>query len=151
MKRRNCTLVFIAFDGEEFGFCGSKYHVDHPAFPLHRTAAMINLDQIGRMKAGKVMIIGNVIRKPMSDAIGAAAALSGDLKARSVPFVQRSGWSDQAAFARRGVPTLFFYAGATRDYHRMTDTADRVNAAGGASIAALAFDTLRALDLCFGP
>lgn len=151
MKRRNCTLVFIAFDGEEFGFCGSKYHADHPAFPLHRTAAMINLDQIGRMKAGRVMIIGNVIRKPMSEAIGAAAALSGDLKVGSVPFVQRSGWSDQAAFARRSVPTLFFYTGATRDYHRMTDTADRVNAAGGASAAAMAFDTLRALDLCFRP
>lgn len=151
MKRRNCTFVFIAFDGEEFGFRGSKYHADHPAFPLHRTAAMINLDQIGRMKAGKVMIIGNVIRKPMSEAIGAAAALSDDLKVRLVPFVQKSGWSDQGAFARRGVPTLFFYTGRTRDYHRMTDTADRVNAAGGAMVASLVFDTLRALDICFAP
>ncbi len=149
MKHRNCTFVFIAFDGEEFGFCGSKYHVAHPVFPLHQTAAMINLDQIGRMKAGKVVIIGNVIRKPMSQAIGAAAALSSDLKVRTIPFVQRFGWSDQAAFARRGVPTLFFYTGRTGDYHRMTDTTESVNASGGAGVASLAFDTLRALDLCF--
>ncbi len=151
VERRNCTWVFIAFDGEEFGFRGSKYHADHPAFPLHRTAAMINLDQIGKMRSAKVFIIGNVLRKPMSGAIAAAAALGDDLNVTTIPFVQRTGWSDQAAFARRGVPTLFFYTGRTREYHRMTDTVDRVNAVGGAKVATLALDVVRALDICFGP
>src|SRR4030095_4325685 len=52
------TVVFIAFGGEEEGFLGSNYYVNHPTSPLANTVAMINMDMIGRLKDRKLIIGG---------------------------------------------------------------------------------------------
>src|SRR6185312_9085296 len=51
-------VVFIAFAGEELGLLGSNYYVNHPLKPLDKTAAMINLDMIGRVRNSKLYIGG---------------------------------------------------------------------------------------------
>src|SRR6185369_13524207 len=57
------TIVFIAFSGEEEGLLGSDYYVSHPLLPLQNTAAMINMDMIGRLQDSK-LIIGGVGTAP---------------------------------------------------------------------------------------
>jgi Zn-dependent M28 family amino/carboxypeptidase len=118
------TLVFVAFTGEELGLIGSSHYVKHPAIPLARTVAMVNLDMLGRSKDRRVMI-GGTGTSPVFGAILDAAAVDSGLTIRRDP----SGFapSDSMPFARAKVPVLFFFAGIHPDYHRSTDHADRLD------------------------
>lgn len=126
------TLVFVAFTAEEMGLLGSGHYVRHPALPLERIVLMINLDMVGRLRDGKVYVAGvdsgNGLRRFVTDAgQGLALELRGD------PF----GPSDHVVFYGAGVPVLFFFTGAHSDYHRPTDTWDRINAQGLQTVADL--------------
>ncbi|MGH7309983.1 MAG: M20/M25/M40 family metallo-hydrolase [Candidatus Rokuibacteriota bacterium] len=126
------TLVFVAFAAEEMGLLGSGHYVRHPALPLERTVLMINLDMVGRLRDGKVYVggvgSGSGLRRFVTDA-GQGLAL----ELRDDPF----GPSDHVVFYGAGVPVLFFFTGAHSDYHRPTDTWDRINAKGLQTVADL--------------
>jgi hypothetical protein len=128
-------LVFVAFSGEERGLFGSKHYVKQPAFPLASTAAMLNMDMIGRSvpqadktaggkEKDRLLVYGlgtaAGFRERVTTAAGAAdfTLLLGDAG---------RGPSDHDSFYRAGVPVLFFFTGTHRDYHRPTDTPDKIN------------------------
>ena len=127
------TLVFVAFAGEEMGLLGSTHYVRKPARPLDRTVLMVNLDMVGRLR-DKVLYAGGLdsgsgLRELVSAQAGALTlALRGD------PF----GPSDHTAFYSAGRPVLFLFTGAHADYHRPSDTWDRINGAGLAEVTAFA-------------
>jgi hypothetical protein len=129
------TLVFALFSGEELGLLGSGYYVRHPAVPLDRTVAMLNFDMVGRMRDDRLTVSGvesgSGLRAVASRAV-AAERLTGVL--RDGPL----GPSDHARFYTGGVPVLFFHTGSHGDYHRPSDTADRVDAPGMARVAGVA-------------
>ena len=131
------TIVCAAFAGEEIGLLGSAHYVSHPAVPIEHTIAMINLDMVGRAR-GRVMV-GMFGRKPwMSDlhrTMRAWTRLTIDDFARGG---YQSGSSDDASFTSKGVPAIAFFTGFHSDYHRPTDDVQRIDAEGGAQIAALA-------------
>jgi hypothetical protein len=120
------TLVFVAFAGEEMGLLGSAQYIRQPAWPLRRTAVMVNVDMIGRLR--DTLYVGGVdsgsgLRAIVGDATRdarVAAELRGD------PFAP----SDHTSFYLAGRPVLFFFTGAHADYHRPTDTWDKLNADG---------------------
>ena len=143
---RRCTFLFVAFSGEEIGFLGSKHFAAQPTVGRDRLAAMVNIDQVGHVRNGRVMVIGRTETGPCARAVRLAAGQVPDLEVARVPFANRHGWSDQAAFALAGIPTLFFYCGRTKLYHTMDDTADRIAAPAAASVARLIYHTARALD-----
>jgi peptidase M28-like protein/PDZ domain-containing protein/PA domain-containing protein len=126
------TLVFVAFAGEEMGMLGSTHYIQHPARPLERTALMVNLDMIGRLREGKLHVSG------VDSGTGLRALVSGvpsgglDLQLRSDPF----GPSDHAAFYAAGRPVLFLFTGAHAEYHRPGDTWDKIDARGLAAVTA---------------
>ncbi|MCE5276987.1 MAG: M20/M25/M40 family metallo-hydrolase [Planctomycetaceae bacterium] len=151
LKERKCTYVFIAFDAEEFGLLGSKHYVNYPVAPLHRTAAMINFDQIGAVKDAHVTVIGNCIRQPFRQALAVAELANRPTKVHPLGIVNRTMWSDQAPFNDRNVPTLFFFGRFTDHYHCRTDRAETVNMAGVAQVTDVAVDVLRLLDDSFAP
>ncbi len=119
------TLVFIAFAAEELGILGSTHYVRHPALPLDKTVLMINLDMVGRLRDGKLYVggvdSGSGLRRVVTDA---AKGLPLTLELRGDPFAS----SDHSAFYPAGRPVLFFFTGAHGDYHRPSDTWDKVNA-----------------------
>lgn len=129
------TLVFVLFAGEELGLLGAGAYVRAPAVPLDRTAAMVNLDMIGRMRDRRVDV-GGVGSAHGLDAIVDAAARGLDLQVhrRESPYAP----SDHASFYPHGVPVLFFHTGVHPDYHRTTDTWEKINAQGMESVVTLA-------------
>ena len=128
------TLVFVLFGAEEIGLVGSGHYVRHPTVPLDRTVAMLNFDMVGRLHDADVRVSGTDSGSTLREVAGRAAADLGvraDL--RGSPF----GPSDHSRFYAAGAPVLFFHTGSHPDYHRPGDTADKIDAAGMARIAAL--------------
>src|SRR5678815_1378113 len=136
-----------AFAGEEKGEIGSTHYADHPAIPIDRTVAMLQMDMIGRneehgsnreyqlqretsaQNANALNIIGTLfsedLRKTMESANGQVGL---ELKFRyddtRENLLRRS---DQWAFLEKSVPALFIHTGEHPDYHRPSDTADKIN------------------------
>jgi Peptidase family M28/PDZ domain/PA domain len=129
------TLIFALFSGEEIGLLGSAHYVRHPAIPLERTIAMVNFDMVGRMRDGRASVSGVESAAGLRALVTTAAAGEGlDLTLRDSPY----GPSDHARFYGAGVPVVFFSTGVHEDYHKRTDTADRLNMAGMTQIGAVA-------------
>ncbi len=121
------NVVFAFFSGEELGTLGSLHYVAHPAFPLDRTVAMVNLDMVGRL-TNKTLTVGG------SGTSGAWAGLLSRHNADSALALQLNpdgfGPSDHAAFYGKDIPVLFFFTGVHTDYHSPADDADLLNYAG---------------------
>ncbi len=125
------SLVFLAFTGEEEGLLGSDYYVNHPLVPLDSTVAMLNMDMIGRMKDSILVIEGigtspgweQLVRKEDSDSLFHLR-----LKPDGV------GPSDHSSFYLKNIPVLFFFTNLHNDYHRPTDTWDKINYPGEEAI-----------------
>jgi hypothetical protein len=131
-RRFRRALVFAAFAGEELGFVGSGHYVARPARPLDTTVAMINLDMIGRAASGGLTVQG-VGTSPVWEPFVTRLQ-----KEAPVPIsVRRSGLSgsDHSPFCAKRIPVLFFFTGMHKEYHRTSDTADRVDADGLAGVA----------------
>jgi len=141
------SILLCAFAGEEKGEVGSQHYADHPALPLDRTVAMLQMDMIGRneehpadrslmreretsaQNANMVNFVGSMFSSDLKKAIEAAnEAIGLELKFRydDTPenLLRRS---DQWAFLEKGIPSLFVHTGEHPDYHRPTDTADKIN------------------------
>lgn len=131
-------IVFIAFAGEELGLLGSVHYANHPLLPLDRAQLMVNMDMIGRIRDKKVMVGGAAPGSAMRnllDALGPKYELDLDLSDTSV-----YGSSDHTSFKSKRVPTLFFFSGLHADYHRPTDTWEKIDAAATVRLLRLIAD-----------
>ena len=136
------TLMFMTFAGEEHGLLGSSYYVNHPTAPLDKTIAMINLDMVGRA-GGRVMVDGLGNAPSVEEDLNAAQ--SGALKLAALRGGPGAGASDDATFLLRKIPSINFFSGFHSDYHRPSDTWEKIDAAGGAAVADLALALARRL------
>lgn len=138
------TLVVALFGAEELGLVGSAHYVRQPAWPLARTAAMLNFDMVGRMQDGRLTIggadTGDRLRRVLTDALAHVPGLRADV--RGTPHSA----SDHSRFYSAGLPVLFFHTGVHPDYHRPSDTAEKLNADGMAGVAALGARIVEQLD-----
>ncbi|MGI8989394.1 MAG: M28 family peptidase [Bryobacteraceae bacterium] len=119
-------VLFLAFAGEELGLLGSSFYVTHPEFPLDKAVAMINLDMIGRIRDGKIYVggvgTGSNLKKDLEE-IAPKYPLHMDISATG-----GYGSSDHTSFTARHVPVLFFFSGLHGDYHKPSDTWDKIDA-----------------------
>ena len=136
------SMVFMTVSGEERGLWGSAWYADHPEVPLAATVADLNTDMIGRNPSDGVMAIGKEHSSlgPLVDSISAAhpelrLRVIGDTMPRENLFFR----SDHFNFAKKGVPILFFTTGLHADYHRPTDSAEKIDADQEARIVRLDF------------
>ncbi len=121
------TIVFTSFTGEEEGLLGSSYYVNHPLYPLDSTIAMINMDMIGRLRDSALLIDGMgtspqwemIVRGENRDSLF-------HLKLRP----DGVGPSDHSSFYLKNIPVMFFFTNIHSDYHRPTDTWDKINYPG---------------------
>jgi Peptidase family M28/PDZ domain/PA domain len=131
-------ILFMTFAGEELGLLGSSFYSDHPDFPLAKCVTMINMDMIGRVRNEK-LYIGGV-------ATGSTFHALLDREAAKFPlhldYSDTSGYgsSDHAEFTAKGVPVLFFFSGLHGDYHKASDTWDKIDAPEAAKVLQLVAD-----------
>ena len=135
------TLVFSLFGGEELGLLGSGHYVRQPAVALAQSVAMLNFDMVGRLRDDRLIVQGADSGGGLVDVLEAAARGGVTLDVRGSPY----GPSDHTRFYEAGVPAVLFTTGGHHDYHRPTDTADRIDAPGMARVAAVALRTLERL------
>ena len=160
------TIVFIAFSGEEEGLIGSNYYVNHPIVPLQNTVAMINMDMIGRLKSEKLIIGGVGTAQEWKDEIkdaqafisaprGVDARIGNHIVGRGDSFpppfdltLNEDGYgpSDHSSFYAKQVPVLFFWTGNHEDYHKPSDTADKINYEGEARVVSFVERIVRDID-----
>jgi hypothetical protein len=146
--RQGRRLVFIAFSGEESGLLGSIYYCKHPIFPLADTVAMVNLDMVGRLRPDpktekdRLLVEGSGTAKTFN-------ALLDDLAGKYgfALHKQESGYgpSDQESFYKKEVPVIFYWTGYHADYHRPSDTADKINYPGMRKVVDLTEETVTRL------
>jgi hypothetical protein len=133
-------LVFIAFTGEESGLFGSAHYCKEPLFPLADTVAMLNMDMVGRLRPDNdshqdKLIVYGTGSATRFDALLESVNHKYDFKLQKV--ASGMGPSDQQSFYMKNIPVLFFFTGDHADYHRPSDTADKINVAGMARVADL--------------
>ena len=139
------TIVFIAFSGEEEGLLGSNYYVNHPVTPLNSIVAMINMDMIGRMKDSKLVIGGVGTAKEWRDIITQGTV---DPVRKFELTLNEDGFgpSDHSSFYGKQIPVLFFWTGTHNDYHKPTDTSEKINYQDESRILNLVSYIVRHLD-----
>jgi hypothetical protein len=135
------SVIFVAFSGEELGLLGSVHYTKEPPWPLDRTAAMINLDMVGRPRDNK-LYVGGIGTSPAFREIVERANASGFQLSYS-----ESGYgsSDHQSFYIKNIPVVFFFSGLHADYHKPSDTAERIQSADHARVAELALRTAESL------
>jgi hypothetical protein len=126
------TIVFAAFTGEESGRLGSKYYVAHPALPLGQVMGVINLDTVGRLGTHPLTVLGTGSATEWQHIFRGASFVTG-VESRNVPESLES--SDQVSFTEKGVPAVQVFTAAHADYHRPSDTPDKIDVAGLAKVA----------------
>jgi hypothetical protein len=130
------SVVFLAVTGEEAGRLGSKRWVAGPSSrDAKKTLAAVNLDTVGRLGAGKLQVLGTGTAGEWIHAVRGATWVTG-VETKAVPETLES--SDHVSFVEAGVPAVQLFTGAHTDYHRPSDTAERVDVPGLAKVAAVA-------------
>jgi aminopeptidase YwaD len=119
------------------GLLGSSFYVNHPELPLDKDVAMINMDMIGRVRDGKLFIggvgTGTTLKKLLEEA-APKYALHIDYSEAGY------GSSDHTSFTTKQVPVLFFFSGLHADYHKPSDTWDKIDAPDAAKVLQLVAD-----------
>jgi hypothetical protein len=142
------NLVFISFTGEEMGLVGSGHWVDDPTVPktvdpLAGVEAMINMDMVGRLRDNKLLVMGVGTAAEFPDLVASVNHTSAfDLKTSSDGY----GPSDHSSFYKRKIPVLMMFTGAHADYHKPTDTWDKVNYTGLVRVASFVTALVESLD-----
>ncbi|QOV90092.1 M20/M25/M40 family metallo-hydrolase [Humisphaera borealis] len=137
------SVLFIAFTAEELGLIGSDHFVTNPPVPLARVSGMLNLDMVGRIRDGNLQVGGSGTA-PSFDKILAEATTDSSLKLNT-KSKGGMGPSDHMSFAKKRVPVLFFFSGLHTDYHRPTDTPDKINYEGIEQVVALGEKVIRGM------
>jgi hypothetical protein len=135
------SIVFMTVSGEEKGLLGSAYYAEHPVYPLAKTTANLNIDMIGRIDPKRkngdstnyVYVVGDdklsSDLRPISEAVNNKfTKLELDYKyndPNDKEFIYYR--SDHYNFAKNGVPIIFYFNGTHADYHRPTDTPEKIN------------------------
>jgi aminopeptidase YwaD len=136
------SIIFANFTGEEEGLLGSAYFVEHMPVAIDSVVAMLNFDMVGRMRGDKLIAFGAATATEFPAILERAnAATQLKLTAQGDGF----GPSDHSSFYAKNIPVLHFFTDSHEDYHKASDTPDKINAAGEAKIVALAEGVARTI------
>jgi len=141
------TIVFAAFSGEESGLVGSRHYVNQPPFPLASTVAMLNLDMVGRLRDNRVTVFGTRSARQLS----AIVLQEGRTLGIEIAESDGVGRSDHMSFYNKKIPALHFFTGNHFDYHRPSDTWEKLNTDGIAKVVELVSATAQRIALMREP
>ena len=132
------SVLIMAVSGEEKGLLGSKYYTDHPIYPLEKTVANFNIDMIGRIgdfhtHSNYVYLIGSDMLSTELHDISEAVnkeyiGLDLDYTFNKEDDPNRYYYrSDHYNFAKNNIPVIFYFNGIHEDYHKPTDTIEKID------------------------
>lgn len=127
-------ILMASFSGEEKGLWGSNHFTDEPTVAMEHVDWMINFDMVGRLRGDTLAIYGNGTSPVWNDILEACNAAEG-AGFEMVLSESGVGPSDHTSFYLADVPVLHFFTGQHEDYHKPTDTADKLNYEGMVRIA----------------
>ncbi len=148
------SILFMLVSGEEKGLLGSEYYTNYPIFPLENTVVDVNVDMIGRVdedhkdNPNYIYVIGSDRLSTELHEINEAAnkkyakiELDYTYNAEDDPnrYYYRS---DHYNFAEKGIPAIFYFSGVHEDYHKTSDTVEKINFDKTARIGQLIFHTI---------
>jgi hypothetical protein len=147
------SVLFLLVTGEEKGLLGSYYYAENPVYALDKTVVDVNIDMVGRVdekysdNPNYIYVIGSDrlstdLHKINEEANSKYAGLTLDYKYNSESDPNRFYYrSDHFNFAKNGIPAIFFFNGVHADYHRTTDTVDKINFEKMEKVGRLIFHT----------
>ena len=132
------SILIMAVSGEEKGLLGSKYYTENPVFPLKKTVVNLNIDMIGRVDyyhdtANYIYLIGSdMLSKELHDIsekinkkyIGLELDYTFNSEKDTNRYYYRS---DHYNFAKNNIPVIFYFNGLHDDYHKQTDTIEKID------------------------
>lgn len=133
------SILFMTVSGEEMGLVGSKYYTDNPLFPLESTVTNLNIDMVGRVDDAHlknpdyIYLIGSDrlsqdLHDLSEEANKTYTKMNLDYKYNDVNDPERFYYrSDHYNFAKNNIPVIFYFNGTHADYHRPTDTIEKIN------------------------
>lgn len=145
------SILFMTVSGEEMGLWGSEYYTSNPLFSLEKTTVNLNIDMIGRMGMEYTKSLTDSTKKGNADSLNYVYVIGDDKLSSDLRPISESAnnsfvklkldykyndpkdpnrfyfRSDHYNFAEKGVPVIFYFNGVHRDYHRPTDTPDKIN------------------------
>jgi hypothetical protein len=132
------SILCLLVTGEEKGLLGSEYYAENPIFPIESTVANVNIDMVGRVdkkyanNPEYIYVIGSDrlstdLHKINEEMNNEYSQIIMDYKYNSEDDPNRYYFrSDHYNFAKKGIPAIFFFSGVHEDYHRTTDTVDKI-------------------------
>jgi len=147
------SILIMPVSGEEKGLLGSRYYTNHPVFPLENTIANLNIDMIGRYDkyhendSDYVYLIGsdklsNELHNLSENVNNAYLNIGLDYKFNDDNDPNRFYYrSDHYNFAKNNIPVIFYFNGVHKDYHKSTDTVEKIDFDKTERIARLVFLT----------
>ena len=148
------SVLFIAVCGEEMGLLGSAYYVENPIFPIAKTVCELQMDMVGRNEAGRqtgqndkaednIQTLHLVGSKKLSKELHELVLSMNEFVNFTFEYDEERVYtrSDHYNFAKKGIPVSFFFSGFHDDYHRPTDTVEKINFSKIANTARLVFLT----------
>jgi aminopeptidase YwaD len=130
------SVLFMTFAGEELGLLGSSHFVNHSPIPLTNVTGMINMDMIGRLSNDRLFVGGvgtSPSFKPWLEDFNQSVGLQLDYSDSGY------GASDHMSFNAKKIPVLFFFSGLHTDYHKPSDTYDKINSNGAVKVLSLVY------------
>jgi Zn-dependent M28 family amino/carboxypeptidase len=130
VDRPRRSLIFLTVSGEEKGLLGSRWFTEHTPVPIKQIVADVNMDMIGRNWRDTIVAIGRE-HSDLGATLQRVNAAHPELQMTAIgdlwPMENFYFRSDHFNFARRGVPILFFFNGVHADYHRPSDSAEKID------------------------
>ncbi len=138
------SIIFIAFSGEEAGRKGSQHYLANSGrYPNDKCIAMINLDTVGRLGSNKLLVLGAESASEWVHIIRGVGFVTGvEMTLVKEPLDA----SDQVSFHEAGIPAIQLFSGPNLDYHRPSDTADKIDTGGLVKVATATREILEYLS-----
>ena len=134
------TVIFVAFTAEEAGLKGSRYYVkNYQKYPANKAIGNLNLDTVGRLGNQKLLVLNGSSANEWRFIFMGTGYVTG---VESEIVMQPLDASDQVAFIEAGVPGVQFFSGPHTDYHRPSDSADKIDGAGMVKVASVLKETI---------
>ncbi len=140
----DAPLLMASFSGEEKGLWGSNHYTNEATVGLDNIDWMINFDMVGRLRGDTLAVYGNGT-SPVWDEILESCNAADGAGFELVLSESGVGPSDHTSFYLEDIPVLHFFTGQHEDYHKPTDTADKLNYEGMVRIADFATCIIREL------
>ena len=133
------SILFLLVSGEEKGLLGSKYYTDNPVFPLENTITDLNIDMVGRVDekhkdgGNYIYVIGSdklstTLHKISEEANAKSENIEFDYTYNDPNDPNRYYYrSDHYNFAKNNIPVIFYFNGTHPDYHKETDTVEKID------------------------